>query len=133
VRLQLEYLAIERARYPDLIVDVDVPVPLEGVAVPALVLQPLVENAVKHGAARSAPPAKIAIRARREGESVVVTVENSGMQAGQGAPAAGAGIGLRNVRERLRHRYGDRQELTAGPSPTGFAAVVRIPLEVQGE
>jgi signal transduction histidine kinase len=131
IRLQLEYLAIERARYPDLAVTVDVPAELEGAAVPALLLQPLVENAVKHGAARSTPPATIAIRARRDGGEIVVSVENSG--GGEGEPAQGAGIGLRNVRERLRHRFGDRQQLTVGPlSPGGYAAVIRAPLENVG-
>ncbi len=128
IALQLEYLAIERARYPDLVIDVDVPSELESAALPALLLQPLVENAVKHGAARSAAPATIAIRARREGEYVVIAVENSG--GGEGAPALGAGIGLRNVSERLRHRFGDRQQLSVGPLPQGgYAAVVRAPLE----
>ncbi|MGH6949308.1 MAG: sensor histidine kinase, partial [Vitreimonas sp.] len=128
IRLQLEYLSIERARYPDLVVDVDVPVELEGTAVPALLLQPLVENAVKHGAARSKPPARIAIRARRDAGDVILTVENS--SDGQGSPALGAGIGLRNVSERLRHRYGDRQQLTVGPLPYGgYAAAIRAPLE----
>jgi hypothetical protein len=128
IRLQLEYLAIERARYPDLVTNVDVPPELESAAIPALLLQPLVENAVKHGAARSAPPATITIRARREGQDVIVAVENSGGQAG--APAAGAGIGLQNVRERLRHRFGERQQLSVGPLPQGgYAATVRMPLE----
>ena len=128
VRLQLEYLAIERARYPDLVVNVDVPAELESAAIPALLLQPLVENAVKHGAARSPAPATIAIRARREGDDVIVAVENSGGE--EGAPAHGAGIGLRNVRERLRHRFGERQQLSVGPLPQGgYAAAVRMPLE----
>jgi hypothetical protein len=128
VRLQLEYLAIERARYPDLVVNVDVPAELENAAIPALLLQPLVENAIKHGAARSPAPATIAIRARREGDDVVVAVENSGGE--EGAPAQGAGIGLRNVRERLRHRFGERQQLGVGPLASGgYCAAVRMPLE----
>lgn len=129
VELQLEYLAIERARYPDLVVDVDVPLGLEDARVPALVLQPLVENAVKHGVARSPAPAKIAIRARREGDQAVIAVENTAADRRQPA-AAGAGIGLRNVRERLRHRFGERQRLDVGPKAGGgFAAVIRVPLE----
>jgi hypothetical protein len=132
VRLQLEYLAIEQARYPDLVVDVDLPSELEGTPVPALVLQPLVENAVKHGAARSAPPARIAIAARREGDDAVISIVNSVSAAATSAPAVGAGIGLRNVRERLRHRFGDRQSLTAGPrGEREFAVAMRVPMETR--
>jgi LytS/YehU family sensor histidine kinase len=107
-----------------------VPPELESVAVPGLLLQPLVENAVKHGAARSTAPARITIHARREGDAAIITVENGGGESIARAPAVGAGIGLQNVRERLRHRFGDRQELNVGPLPQGgFAAEIHLPLE----
>ena len=59
---------------------------------------------------------------------MILTVENS--SGGEGPAAPGAGIGLRNVRERLRHRFGERHQLTVGPLPKGgYAAVIRVPLE----
>ena len=64
LQLQLEYLEIERTRYPDLAVIVDIPDELLGAAIPALLLQPLIENAIKHGVACSKEPAHILIVAR---------------------------------------------------------------------
>lgn len=126
IHLQLEYLAIEQARYPDLAVDVDLPPELERAAVPALLLQPLVENAVKHGVACCRPPARIVIRGERQGPELLISVENYG-ERGTRETRHGAGIGLQNVRERLRNRFGDRQELTVGPVEGGYRAAVRMP------
>ena len=71
IRMQRLYLDIEQIRFPErLSVVVDVPQELENVPVPGLILQPLVENAIKHGVARSSRPVTVTIRARPNGGSL---------------------------------------------------------------
>jgi LytS/YehU family sensor histidine kinase len=128
IGLQLEYLEIERARYEDLEVEIDVEPGLETAMIPALLLQPLVENAVKHGVARSLPPVRIVVRARRNGGSLLVAVENHGTIT-RAPRAKGTGVGLANVRERLGNLHADRQSLVLAPIETGgFSATVELPL-----
>ena len=115
--LQRAYLEIERLRYPDLEVEIVVPPALEAALVPSLILQPVIENAVKYGVAGSPPPARITIEARREGEQLIVEVTDGGGSATP--PAAGSGIGLRHVAERLRLIHGERAALAHGPLPEG--------------
>jgi hypothetical protein len=128
VDLQRLYLEIERTRFPDRLrfeVALD-----EGTAearVPALLLQPLVENAVKHGVARSEAPTCIRIRARRDGPAVEIVVENDARSSGP-RPAGGT-VGLRNVADRLRSRFGDEAGLATGEiAGGGFRNTIRIPL-----
>ena len=129
IGLQLEYLEIERARYEDLEVEIDIEPGLESAMIPALLLQPLVENGVNHGVARSEPPVRIVVRARRDGAMLRVAIENHG-RITRGPRAAGTGVGLANVRDRLDNRYGDRASLVLAPIDTGgFAARVEYPLE----
>lgn len=127
VGLQMGYLAIEQARYPDLAVELDIPNDLKDVPVPALLLQPIVENAVKHGIARSRPPARVAIRAKREGNHLLISIENHG--AASAPVKTGTGIGLQNVRARLESRFGDPSALTTRAIPTGgYQAIMRLPM-----
>jgi signal transduction histidine kinase len=113
IELQRTYLEIEQLRYEDLRVDFSIPEELEAALVPALILQPIVENAVKYGVAGAPPPAHIAVDAWSEGGSLFLQVTDSGR--GKPAKMKGSGIGLANVRQRLRLIYGDEKvELTAG-------------------
>jgi LytS/YehU family sensor histidine kinase len=128
VELQRLYLEIERTRFPERLrfeVALD-----EGSAearVPALLLQPLVENAVKHGVARSEGPTCIGIRARLDGPMLEIVVENDAVA--EGAGPNGEKVGLRNVAERLRSRFGDEASVTSGAMPGGgFRNTLRIPL-----
>ena len=128
VDLQRLYLEIERTRFPErLRLDVALD---EGTAeskVPALLLQPLVENAVKHGVARSEGSTCIRIRARLDGPALEIVVENDANAPGGGP--AGEKVGLRNVHERLRSRFGDEASLdTAAIAEGGFRNTLRIPL-----
>jgi two-component system LytT family sensor kinase len=109
IALQRLYLDIEAVRFPDrLLVHVDLPEALATAQVPGLILQPLVENAVKHGVSRTAKPVTVAIRARERQDRLVLTVENSA-EAGPCEPGRvdGTGVGLRNVRDRLAARFGE--------------------------
>lgn len=128
VDLQRLYLEIERTRFPErLRFEVALDPGTAEARVPALLLQPLVENAVKHGVARSEGETCILIRARLDGSVLEVVVENDARAEGPGS--GGEKVGLRNVTERLRSRFGDEAGLTSGPvAEGGFRNSIRIPL-----
>ncbi len=131
IELQRLYLAIERARFGERLQVVwDVHDEFCDVPVPALVLQPLVENAVKYGVARTTQPVRITIAVRRSGEDAVeVSVEDDAAALGVlPVPASGTGIGLANVRARLAARYGHATELSAGKTLTGWRASFKVPI-----
>lgn len=118
IEMQRLYLGIEQVRFPArLMVTVDVPDALADVPVPGLILQPLVENAIRHGVARSAQPVTITIRARKEGGTLHLSVEDDAQPIQQAAP--GTGVGLTNVRERLAARFDGTARVAAGPRPGG--------------
>lgn len=125
INLQRVYLEIEQLRYPDLALDIDCPARLAHAVVPALILQPLVENAVKYGVAESAPPARIAISARAQGGLLWIDVADGGMT----PPAeSGGGLGLANVRQRLEQRFGARHALQTRWNDPGFTCTIALPL-----
>ena len=127
LRIQDMYLSIEQARFPDMTVAVDCPVILGDALVPALITQPILENAVKYGVAGSTGPTRIAITARDRAGLLVLTVEDDGR--GKGAKTAGLGVGLRNVRDRLRSRFGDSHDFQAGPrAEGGYRVELSMPL-----
>jgi signal transduction histidine kinase len=126
--LQRAYLEIERLRYPDLEVEIALPPELEHALVPSLILQPLIENAVKYGVAGSPPPARITIAARQEGGRLLIDVVDGGGSAK--TAATGSGIGLRHVAERLRLIYGEQAALMHGARPEGgYRARIAMPVE----
>ena len=128
VDLQRLYLEIERTRFPErLRFDVALDAGTAEARVPALLLQPLVENAVKHGVARSEGPTSIRIRARLDGCSLEIVVENDAKASGP--RSGGEKVGLRNVYDRLRSRFGDEASLATGEmAEGGFRNTLRIPL-----
>jgi signal transduction histidine kinase len=121
VALQRLYLDIEKVRFPErLQVVIDVPPEAERVRLPGMILQPLIENAIKHGVALSKRPVTVTLAARIEGDRLRLTVEDDG--AGDdlfGAAAPGTGTGFRNVCERLQARFGARAVCQSGPRPGG--------------
>jgi two-component system LytT family sensor kinase len=123
------YLAIQQVRFGDrlrLRVDVDREI-LDG-QVPALILQPLVENALKHGLLPREEGGSLSLAAHRKGELLEIAVVDDG----PGLPKTGLlrGVGLRNTEARLREVYGSRAEFSLTPGPAGgLAAILRIPLE----
>jgi LytS/YehU family sensor histidine kinase len=128
VELQRLYLEIERTRFPDrLRFDVALAPGTSEARVPALLLQPLVENAVKHGVARSEAPTCIRIRARADGPMLEIVVENDARSAGP--RVGGERVGLANVVDRLRSRFGDEASLETGDlAEGGFRNTLRLPL-----
>lgn len=129
LELQRSYLEIEQLRYSDLQVSINLPAEIENALVPALILQPIVENAVKYGVAGAPPPTEIAISARAEDDRLILSVLDSGK--GKTEDQDSGGIGLTNVRQRLEMIYGsNRAMFCAGRDKDGsFKAEIRLPLE----
>jgi two-component system LytT family sensor kinase len=132
VEAQLQYLNIERIRFPDrLEVEVDIAEGLGSVLVPALMLQPLVENSIKFGVANATSPVTVGITVQQRGRNLEMTVTDICEDTSQRPVKAGVGTGtgLENVRNRLATVYGDRASLAAGPVPGGFQARITLPIE----
>jgi two-component system LytT family sensor kinase len=118
------YLEIERLRFPDrMAFEIDVAAELRVAAVPMLLLQPLVENAIRHGIARSAGPGRVAIRARRDGSRLCIEVFNTGSL----AEGHRAGVGLGNTLDRLRHLYLAEHSFELRAEAGGVVAAVALP------
>ncbi len=120
------YLTIQRLRYGDrLRVSIDVSDAVRQSRVPSLILQPLVENAIRHGVAEKPGPGRVEIGARLESAEVVITIANDGPSL---PVTVREGYGLRNTRSRMRALYGARGSFAFGPQPDGGAvATLRIP------
>ena len=100
--------------------------------VPAMLLQPVVENAIQHGIGPVASGGTLEITARRDGDRLVLQVIDDGRGIGDGG-SNNAGIGLTNTRARLRHLYGDAQRFDNGPREGGGTkAMFAIPLRFEG-
>ncbi|MCA9752975.1 MAG: histidine kinase [Gemmatimonadetes bacterium] len=126
------YVAIQQVRFGDrLRVDLDVPEDLRALLVPPMLLQPVVENAIRHGTASRYDGGQISIRARRAGDRLRVIVEDDGP--GLDVPvdvALRKGIGLSNTDERLQRTYGERQKLTLEPREGGgLRVIVEMPVD----
>jgi LytS/YehU family sensor histidine kinase len=128
-----KYVEIERTRFGDrLTIDMRVQPETLDAQVPSLVLQPLVENAIRHGIAPNARPGCIAVHADRDDDELVLQVLDNG----DGLPpdrlmALNRGVGLDNTRARLEHLYRDRFEFTFTNLERGFCVTIRIPFEVE--
>jgi signal transduction histidine kinase len=123
------YLEIERARFADrLDVRLEVAPEAYGAAVPNLLLQPLVENAVRHGIAPRAGVGRIEVSAHRDAELLVLAVRDNGVGSG-GTGRDGTGLGV--TRERVRQMYGTAARLEAGDIPDGgYEVQIVLPYRV---
>ena len=130
IRLQRLYLDIEAVRFPErLIVDINVPAALADACVPCLILQPLVENAIKYGVSRARQPVTIRITAREDSHGLVLSVEDDGEPLGDDVKLHGAGVGLKNVTDRLKARFGSEAACRYGPLANGgFGVTIFMPL-----
>ena len=128
IALQAEYLEIERERFSDrMAFSIDMPKDVRGALVPSLILQPLVENAIKHGVGVSLAHTRIRISARRRDGRLWLAVENDLHASAPDHVPAGFGIGLRNVAERIRVRFGEAGGLRVD---TGGGAHFRAEIEL---
>jgi len=135
IALQSLYLDIERVRFPKrLKVEIDVPAELEGARLPALILQPVVENAIKYGVSPTREKIVLRIVAREAGPGrFTVEVTNSGKTPSAKPRATtlhGTGVGLGNVCERLAARFGKAAQCQFGPlEGGGYRVVMTLPLD----
>ena len=136
IALQRMYLDIEKVRFPErLTVNIDVPEDLEQARVPALILQPLVENAIKYGVSQTTSRVELSIRARRlDGGRMQLDVTNRTVGAptkkAKPAPAhTGTGLGLTNVCQRLEAHFGNRADCRFGPVEGGYEVSLAMPLD----
>lgn len=122
------YLDIEQVRFQDRLQIVwDVAPETLDAAVPTLLWQPVLENAIRHGVTPLAGRGRIVIAAHREGEDLVLEIRDNGAGLPIGA-APREGVGLRNIRERVHQLYGSRAQFNLAPaSGGGTAATLRLP------
>jgi two-component sensor histidine kinase len=124
-----KYLEIQKVRFADrLRLDVDVPQDLLLAQVPALILQPIVENAVKHGIAKRVHGGELRIRAARTNGTLKLSVYNDGPSLPADCGKCDAGVGLANVRTRLHSLYGSASDLSIhNQEPGGVETCVSVP------
>lgn len=130
LHLLTKYVEIEQVRFGDrLQVDLDVDEAVIDAPVPCLILQPLVENAIRHGIAPRRAAGKVTVRARPIGESLQLDIEDNGRGMSESEISeTPRGVGLTNTRARLEHLYGAHGELKLTPVPGGGLLVaIRIP------
>jgi len=124
------YLDIERARFgDDLVVDEDIDARARGLLLPGLILQPLVENAVRHGISRKIGGGAVLIRAALDDETLSLTVRDTGAGIHARESIYERGVGLRNVRDRLVKLYGPEYAPTiSSATGQGTSVTLRIPV-----
>jgi hypothetical protein len=125
-----DYLELMSVRMgPRLQYELDLPEQLRDVSVPPLLLQPLVENAIRHGLEPLIAGGEIRVRARRDGSNLTIDVADTGGGFDEASGAQGGGFGLTQVRERLDSLYGERAKLDLKSSlGGGTLATLRLPL-----
>ena len=127
-----DYLALMAVRMGErLELTLDLPETLRGARVPTLLLQPLVENSIRHGLEPQVHGGRIVVRARAQGDMLTLSVRDTGVGLPAGAASGDSGFGLQQVRERLAVACGERARLTlepAGDADGGTLAIVQLPL-----
>jgi LytS/YehU family sensor histidine kinase len=130
IGLAERYLAIEQVRFGErLQVSRSVEPEVAGCLVPPLLVQPLIENAVKHGVADQVEGGTVRIAARRRGELLEVEVENS--RDPEAPPRRGAGMGLDNVKRRLEAIAADQGKLVIDRAERSFRVTLTLPAEFE--
>lgn len=124
-----KFVQIEQTRLGDrLTVAFDVDSDIIDAIVPALILQPLVENAIKHGVIPTGRPGRVAVTGHRDGEMIVLQVTDDGPGPSERAMAAlSTGIGVANTRARLTHQYGARHRFEFHRQHDSFSVLVAFP------
>lgn len=132
IDMQRLYLDIERIRFPTrLAVAIDIQDGLENMPVPGMILQPVVENAIKHGVAKSSSPVTLTIKAEADEKFLYLVVEDNANSETSGP--TGEGVGLRNVRDRLFARFDGKASLSyVRPPGGGFRVQLTIPRQLHG-
>ncbi len=130
-----DYLALMRARFgARLDVEIEVEPATREILVPPMLLQPLVENAIRHGALERVGTARVRVAARSRQDHLAIEVWDDGPGVEPGVDPLDSGLGLSATAERLRLLYGDRQSLVVAPGERGgFLVRIEIPLAARGQ
>jgi len=129
------YVDIQQTRFGDrLAVAMDVDPAVRGALVPSLLLQPLVENAIRHGITPRASGGRISVRATRDADELRLEVRDDGVGAAtHDGVLAREGVGLTNTRERLRRLHGSRHRFAyESRVGSGFAVRIAVPFRTEG-
>jgi hypothetical protein len=134
IALQRLYLDIEKVRFPRrLKAEFDIPEELETARLPALILQPIVENAIKHAVSPTRDTLELRIAAREAGPGrITIEVSNSARRQSQrkGNGVESTGVGIANVSDRLKARFGSLARCEYGPTPDGgYRVLLTLPLD----
>lgn len=128
--LLTRYVEIMQVRFQGRIaIEVDADPSVDEALVPTFVLQPLVENAIEHGASKVATGGHVAVRVRRDADDVVLSVWNDGPPVSRAG--ASEGVGLANTRARVRALYGARYGVALREADGGTVAEVRVPFHTE--
>jgi LytS/YehU family sensor histidine kinase len=127
-----KYLEIQRARFAErLEIRFQVDEAVLDAPIPSLLLQPLVENAIKHGISKHRGSGRIEISCRRDRGFLAIRVWNAAGGDAEGPADHSHGIGLSNIRERLDLIYGSAYQFSREARPDGFEVVIRLPLQLE--
>jgi len=130
------YLEIEKVRFGDrLVIEKSIEAKAQDALVPSLILQPLIENAIKYAITPSEEGGTLRISARVQHKTLVLQISDSGPGLGNGNNGQkSSGVGLKNTRERLQQLFGDQQAFTLAPNePRGLRITINIPYEVDDD
>ena len=129
VDLLRNYLELLKIRMGDrLQFEFDIEPDLQSASLPPMLLQPIVENAIKHGLEPKVEGGRVRVAARRSGETMVLTVADNGLGFSDHADSSGAGVGLANLRERLAVLYDGQATLTVADAAPGTVITIQVPL-----
>ena len=124
-----QYLDLIKIRMADrLEYDLNIDVNLDDTPLAPMLLQPLVENAIKHGLEPKVDGGRVTVAASREGEKMIFTVIDNGLGFSDNADSKGTGVGLANLRERLALLYDNRATLTISDAQPGTRIIISVPL-----
>ena len=128
------YLEIEKVRFGErLVIEKSVASRAENALVPSLILQPLIENAIKYAISPREDGGTLRISAKVQHSTLVLQIADTGPGLGNGnSKQKSSGVGLKNTRERLQQLYRDRQAFTLAPNdPSGLVVTINIPYETE--
>ena len=133
IDLLKKYLEIQQVRFEDrLIISFEIPQETKSALVPYLILQPLAENAIKHGISKQSGDGKIEVIGKIDGDNLVLTVRNSNAHLDDSfSIEQHAQIGLKNTVERLQYIYGETASFTIRNMNDAVEAVVTIPYQIR--
>ena len=124
-----QYLDLIKIRMADrLEYELRIDADLDGMPLAPMLLQPLVENAIKHGLEPKVDGGRVTVSASREGGKMILSVLDNGLGFSDNADSKGTGVGLANLRERLALLYDNRATLTISDADPGTLIVISVPL-----